>query len=168
MATGPVLFFPAARSSAKRAEAGARRRPRRRHRRRGHLRHISRRTTLCLCRAMSVSAAAPTKYALRKGRSVSTLISQPIGCPGTRCRTAILSSNWKRKLVQQRARYSASFLTALRMLANPAMGTHRHRRHRHPRAPLRHGRRQSRIFRSRRSAPIPSLRAWCNWGHGSG
>ena len=41
------------------------------------------------------------------------------------------------------------------------------RRH-HPRAPLRHGRRLSRIFQSRRSVPIPSLRAWCGWEHGSG
>ena len=75
---------------------------------------------------MSVSAAGLTKYVLHTERSGSTLISPPIGCPGTRCRTAILSYNWKRKLVQQRARYWDSCLTALQMLASPALGTHRH------------------------------------------
>jgi hypothetical protein len=169
MVRDPVLSFPAGRSSARRAEAGGPGQPRRRHRRRGHLRHISRRTTLCSCRVTSVSAGAPTRYAIRTGPSVSTLISQPVGYLGIRCLTAILSSNWMRKLVQQRAGCSVSFLTALQMLANPAMGTHRcHRCHRCHRAPPKHGRPRSRISQSRRSAAIPSLRAWCNWGHGSG
>ena len=135
----------------------------------GHLQHISLRTTLCSCPVTSVSAGALTRYALRTRPSVSTLVSQPVGYLGIRCLTAILCFNWKRKLVRQRAGCSVSFLTALQMLANPAMGTHRcHRRHRCHRAPPKHGRRRSKISQSRRSTPIPALQAWCNWGPGSG